>query len=749
MAEDDDSNPDRHGVHSGRLAPDESRLGGFGSVKRSAALIQERNLVLSRRSYANRVRLALLLVCLISLGAPAAARPGDHPKLDQILNERAHENGHSRVIVRMNPGWDASSDMKKLGGKLGRVLRSIDGRVAELPNGQLKRLADHPGVLSIHYDRPTGGEMNRAAVTVGARWVQWLMGYDGAGIGVAVIDSGITSWHDDLTYSGSSPQVKRANGQRVAAFVDFVNGRTSTYDDHGHGTHVAGIIAGNGRLSWGARAGIAPAAHLVSLKVLDYQARGVISDVIAALEFAIANRAAYNIRIINLSVGAAVTESYRTDPITLAAKRAVDAGIVVVTAAGNLGRNAAGQTQYGAITAPGNAPWVLTVGAYSHEGTLWRFDDKVAGYSSRGPTAHDFGAKPDLLAPGTGIVSLSDPTSTLYATKSDQLLSGSVLTSYKPYLSLSGTSMAAPVVTGAVALMLQANPSLTPNLVKAILQYTSQAYDYDALTQGAGFLNVEGAVQLARFYGTATSGSTLYAPSTWSKKIIWGNQQLAGGQLLPNANAWRLDTTWGAALAFNGENIVWGTLCGSSCENIVWGTFGLLENIVWGTLLDGSGENIVWGTFFDAMGENIVWGTLSFAENIVWGTDCGGADCENVVWGSHVLSFQGENIVWGTAEGLENIVWGSGLLENIVWGTASESDNVTWGNSGEDTPLFDDPAAQPVSYDGTVFETLFGSASQESSSTTATAPATSSTTTTTTTSTSVTSSVTGILGGGL
>ena len=154
----------------------------------------------------------------------------------------------------------------------------------------------------------------------------------------------------------------------------------------------------------------------------------------------IANKNAYNIRVANLSVGAAVTESYWTDPLTLAAKRAVDAGIVVVAAAGNLGKNKLGQSQYGGITAPGNAPWVITVGAYSHEGTLRRNDDVMAAYSSRGPAAVDFEAKPDLVAPGTGVVSLSDPSSLFYSTKSANLLNGTRATSYKPYLSLSGTS---------------------------------------------------------------------------------------------------------------------------------------------------------------------------------------------------------------------------------------------------------------------------------------------------------------------
>src|SRR5436190_7337540 len=409
--------------------------------------------------------LALALVFSIAGATTAyAARAGDHPKLDRELNDRASKgssNGKTQVIVMLKPGWSADTEAKRLGGKLGRALESINGKVVELPNGQLKRLADYAGVDRIVFDRPTAGEMNRVAVTVGARAVQQTYGYRGAGIGIAVIDSGITTWHDDLTYLGSSPLVKTKNGQRVAAFVDFVNGRTTPYDDNGHGTHVAGIIAGNGYDSLGVRAGIAPDAHLVSLKVLDQNGRGVISNVISALDWAVANKSAYNLRVINLSVGAGVTESYKTDPLTLAAKRAVDAGIVVVTAAGNLGKNAQGQTQYGAIGAPGNAPWVITVGAYSHEGTVERTDDVMAGFSSRGPTAFDYEAKPDIVAPGVGTVSLSDPGGLMYLTKPTALLGGS-LGSAMPYFSLSGTSMASPVVAGSIALMLQANPSLTP-----------------------------------------------------------------------------------------------------------------------------------------------------------------------------------------------------------------------------------------------------------------------------------------------
>jgi serine protease AprX len=661
---------------------------------------------------------ALALALVVGLGAPALAKSGrPKEKLDRFLKAREGKGGTSRVIVTLKPGYfDASNDMKRMGGRLGRRLGLINGQVLDLPNAVIRRLSEHPAVESIHHDRPTGGEMNRVAVSVGARAAQIQYGSTGAGVGVAVIDSGITGWHGDLTYQGTSTAVRVKNGQRVAAFVDFVNGRTAAYDDNGHGTHVAGIIGGNGRDSYYVRAGIAPSAHLVGLKVLDDRGRGVISDVIAALEWTVANKAAHNIRVVNLSVGAAVTESYETDPLTLAAKRAVDAGIVVVTAAGNLGKNANGQLQYGGITAPGNAPWVLTVGAYSHEGTIVRTDDVMAGYSSRGPTAIDFEAKPDLVAPGTGVVSLADPSSAMYYSKAAYLVTGSLFSGVKPYLSLTGTSMAAPVVAGTVALMMQANPSLTPNMVKAILQYTAQVYPgYNVLTQGAGFVNTHGAVQLARFYKTATASSQLAIPRTWSKQVVWGNRRIKGGVIRPNANAFQLGTTWGAFTDRDGDNIVWGTLLGNS-DNLVWGTAALLsaDNLVWGTVLDSNGDNLVWGTMGD--GDNLVWGTLSGSDNIVWGTDCGGKDCDNLVWGTAITA---QNLVWGTTLSADNLVWGTASPgDNLVWGTSGESDNLvwgssaddngTWGNSGEDAPMFDDPIAPPQNFDQTVFDSLFG-----------------------------------------
>lgn len=647
--------------------------------------------------------LALTLVFLVGLTVPGNAQ--DHPKLDKILNKRAGQPGHSKVIITLTPGFDAAGELLKIGGKPGKRLGLIRALAGELSNGQLKQFASHPGVASMHHDRETRGEMNRAAVVIGARAVEHQLKFDGAGVGVAVIDSGVTPWHDDLTYSGTSPLVMTVGGQRVSAFVDFVNGRLLPYDDNGHGTHVTGTIVGNGFDSRGTRAGVAPAAHVASLKVLDASGRGRISDVIAALGWTVSNKAAHNIRVVNLSVGAAITESYRTDPLTLAAKRAVDAGIVVVAAAGNLGKNALGNTQYGGITSPANAPWVLTVGASSHQGTVNRHDDIMAPYSSRGPSAIDFEAKPDLAAPGTGIVSITDPSSAFYYSKAAYLLKGSLLTAYKPYLSLTGTSMAAPLVSGTVALMLQANPSLTPNLVKAILQFTAQKYNYDALTQGAGFLNALGAVQLAKFFNTAVAGDKYPSNKSWSKQIVWGTHRLSGGVIRADANAWALNVVWGSASDADGDNIVWGSRCDSAeCDNIVWGSVDFDDNIVWGSVRDG---------------DNIVWGSAGADENIVWGSDCAGANCSNIIWGA--VSDGDENIVWGSAEAAgENIVWGSGgTMEGFVWGTSA----------GLETPLFEDPNAEPTNYDASVFDNLFAPEAPVSTTTT------------------VTSSVTGILGG--
>jgi serine protease AprX len=608
-------------------------------------------------------------------------------KLDDELTRRANRNPQatSSVIVTLVPGAQLPPEFKKFARSLN--LGIINGQVLDLPNNVLRKLEAHPNVFRIHENRPIGKDNYRTSVTVGAAAVRELLGYNGNGIGVAVIDSGIASWHDDFTNKTS--KLYPYGNQRVAKFVDFVNGRALPYDDNGHGTHVSGIIAGNGYDSLGLKAGIAPGASIISLKVLDANGQGTIGNIIAALNWIAVNAQTYNIRVVNMSVGASIHESYWTDPLTLATKKVTDKGITVVAAAGNLGKNGNGAKQYGGITAPGNAPWVLTVGASSTMGTLTRLDDTMASFSSRGPTYKDFLAKPDLVAPGVGTVSLSAPGSNFFLTKTQYLLSG-ILGPARSYLTLSGTSMAAPVVSGTVAVMLQANPNLTPNLIKAILQYTAQRYSgYKPLEQGAGFLNTLGAVQLARFYATHQVGARIPVQSVWSRQLIWGNHKIKGGYINPKANAWANNVIWGSAktLGDTGDNIIWGTECSGGCDNIIWGTADNSgDNIIWGTSAD---DNIVWGTEID--GDNIIWGT-SADDNIVWGTDCGGADCDNIIWGTADL----DNIIWGTADAGDNIIWGTSDGDNIIWGT-SASDDVTWGSSGADTDVFnDDDTFEPV-----------------------------------------------------
>jgi serine protease AprX len=648
--------------------------------------------------------------------ARAARIARRHAKLDLLLNDATEDaiNGQSNVIIEFNDETGADNLIKATGGKTGRRLGIIKARTARLSNSKLKALANDPRVKRVHLDRPAGGFIGRTAVTVGARAVQELMGYNGAGVGVAIVDSGITGWHDDLT-------IANGQGQRVSRFVDFVNGYTQPYDDWGHGTHVAGIVAGNGFDSNGTRNAIAPGANIISLKALDAQGHGTISTIIAAIDYAVANKDALNIRVINLSLGASVTESYTTDPLTLAAKRAVDAGIVVVAAAGNLGKAANGQPQYGAIGSPGNAPWVITVGASSTNGTVRRQDDTMASFSSRGPTMYDYLAKPDLVAPGYGTISMADPLSAFYTNKASFLLDGLLTPGYKPYLALSGTSMAAPVVAGTVALMMQANPDLTPNLVKAILQFTSQEYPgYDALTQGTGFLNARGAVQLAEYFHAKHRGSAYPSMRGWSKQIFWGNRRVRGGVLAPGGTAWNADVAWGQMHTPAGLNIVWGENCAdTSCEGIAWGKNSVWgnddgDNIVWG---NSDGDNIVWGNSDDdnivwgnSDGDNIVWGNgtddnivwgNSDDDNIVWGNDCGGADCDNIVWGNS----DDDNIVWGNAEGIDNIVWGNSDDDNIVWGN-SDDDNIVWGNSDDDNIVWGNNDGDNIVWGNTVTEAV-------------------------------------------
>ena len=273
---------------------------------------------------------------------------------------------------------------------------------------------------------------------------------------------------------------------RVVYQQSFVPGNSSTSDQYGHGTHVAGLIAGDGSGSTGpfynkTFKGIAPGANIVNLRVLDANGASTDSVVIAAINQAISLKSKYNIRVINLSLGRAVYESYKLDPLCQAVEKALawKNGIVVVVAAGNNGRYQP-TNGYATITSPGNDPYVITVGAMKPMGTPTRTDDLIASYSSKGPTAIDAVAKPDLVAPGNLLVSLEAPGSTLYnqlpgdRVPYNYYVNGGSTAPSSSYFTLSGTSMAATgVVSGAVADLLQKSPRLTPDQVKARLMKTA------------------------------------------------------------------------------------------------------------------------------------------------------------------------------------------------------------------------------------------------------------------------------------
>ncbi len=495
------------------------------------------------------------------------------------------------------------------------------------------------------------------------------------GMSVAIIDSGI-QLHPDLP--------------RVRKFKDFVSGSLVPVDGCGHGTHVAGIVAGDGRMSDGAYAGIAPGVGIVALRVLDNNCSGKTSDVIDALDWVGNNYLRYKIRVVNLSLGHAVLESIFTDPLVRAVERLSRKGIVVVTAAGNKGINPkTGKPGYGGVGVPCNAPSSICVGSLDTKGTPDLKDDSVAPTSSRGPTRFDLLAKPDLVAPGVNIISLSAPGSRLFTTYPALQVLG--IDGKPRYFNLSGTSMASPAVAGAASLVLGANPGLTANTVKMILQFTARLIKKtDVLTQGAGALNLKGALTLAKAINsnapvgtnwirkrlTASNSDAYGNVIKWSRRIIYGDRFMKPRYAEIRLVRWSDHLVWGYdAIA---DNIVWG-----NDDNIVWGNN---DNIVWGNsdnIVWGNNDNIVWGNYED---DNIVWGNDE-SDNIVWGID------DNIVWGNGYLrdvwasnviwGFWDDNIVWGniTRATEDNIVWGN-ADDNIVWGNcaAATVDNIVWGN---------------------------------------------------------------------
>jgi len=385
------------------------------------------------------------------------------------------------VIVQTTEGLQEKHKLRteQLGGKIKQDLSLIKSFSAELTPQAIEELAKDGDVVRISYDAEVQASLDTATAAINAP-AAWTAGFTGKGVTVAVVDTGIYP-HPDLTQPTN----------RIVAFKDFVNKYSSPYDDNGHGTHVAGIIAGNGVKSNGQYKGVAPDANLVGVKVLDSTGGGRSSDVIAGIQWVVQNQTIYDIKVMNLSLGAGATESYTTDPLSQAAGAAWQAGIVVVTAAGNNGPSA------GTINTPGINPNIITVGAVDDKGTVSTMDDVIASFSSRGPTIDDL-TKPDLVAPGVNITSLASDT--LYLPKKNSGSGGKTgkaaqaITQAKPaqttistyYVTMSGTSMATPMVAGTAALLLEQNPTCTPDEVKMQLMSTAVNLGFAANEQGAG-----------------------------------------------------------------------------------------------------------------------------------------------------------------------------------------------------------------------------------------------------------------------
>ncbi|MEO7156632.1 MAG: S8 family serine peptidase, partial [Vicinamibacterales bacterium] len=349
--------------------------------------------------------LTALFALLAIAGSATTATAQD--KLDRALSDGKRAGTSQRVIVKATPGYEswARALLVQKGKIIQAELPSIGAFAVTLSAAELDlcRTSVLAGCSEDSRVSPSGVATDAtlqnwsASSLSSAASLNTLLGTlgltpsanFGVGVTVALIDSGI--------YPSA------AFGNRIKAFYDFTSGGTRSrpaFDDYGHGTHVAGLIGGLQSALDAEYQGVAPSVNFVGLKVLDQNGGGRTSDVIRAIEFAIANKKKFGIDIINLSLGHPIFEAAATDPLVQVVEKASLAGIIVVASAGNHGTNASGEVGFAGITSPGNAPSALTVGAAKHQGTISRTDDRMAAYSSNGPTWYDGLIKPDFVAPG-------------------------------------------------------------------------------------------------------------------------------------------------------------------------------------------------------------------------------------------------------------------------------------------------------------------------------------------------------------
>jgi subtilase family protein len=395
------------------------------------------------------------------------------------------------VIVRELPGAGDSPErlVHELGGRVERHIRIIRGFIAEVPAARLDALRSSSSIYSV--TRNARIELHQVSSSydpsndLGSlynvnRQIQapemWKKGWTGRGVGIALIDSGV------VPVNGLSTPGKIVNGLDISFESQAENLRY--LDSFGHGTHMAGIIAGRDSAAVAGSydkkeyaVGVAPEAHIVNVKVADYEGATDVSQVLAAIDWVVEHRndSGLNIRVLNLSFGTDGTQGYGVDPLAHAAEVAWRKGIVVVVAAGNSG--------FGTpkLNNPAYDPYVIAVGATQANATPDAKDDLVPAWSSRG----DGTRNPDLVAPGTSIASLRAPGSYI-----DGLNPQAVV--YDRFFKGSGTSQSAAVVSGAAALIVHQRPSATPDQVKKLLMsYADRMPNADAVAQGAGVVNLK------------------------------------------------------------------------------------------------------------------------------------------------------------------------------------------------------------------------------------------------------------------
>jgi serine protease AprX len=468
------------------------------------------------------------------VAASSTSPAGSSATLDpRIATLAARQPGSSvQAIVQFNApvsAAQAQTDAARVHARMIGRLPIIHGLALQMTAAQARSLAGNPDVHSVslnarvttqslspgfHLPRMVGGPgvpsdqlQTTYDQTLGVTSL-WKFGITGAGVGVAVIDTGV---------DGSLPDFSAADGHSrvIVSAVDNAGATTAT-DSYGHGTDVAGIIAGNGDNRpasdplHGQYVGVAPGANLISLKVSDESGNTTVLDVIYALQFAVQHQAQYNIRVVNLSLDSATPQSYKTDPLDAAVESAWMHGIVVVAAAGNRG-TASDAVQY----SPANDPYVITVGGVDENGSADASQDTIAPWSSQGTTQDGF-HKPDLYAPGAHIVSVLAPGSSFATSGCGCLLGGG------QYIQTSGTSMAAPAISGLVADLLQLHPRWTPDQVKGVL--TSSAVSDNSNLQEPNAVkaaldwnpvSADQGLTPSSLIDTAT-GQVHYSLSTWS-----------------------------------------------------------------------------------------------------------------------------------------------------------------------------------------------------------------------------------------